>query len=170
LERVKGAYDCSSICAVLALLVIGGIGCNHYDCSAVCAGNEPATFHLSCGLTTLTSVALSGVCAIDAGPSNDVVSSVRAAVYISSPSPGDCHVVLTFATGFAYAADLTFTVQTDPVPAGCGTCPYTVPNEATFTVNNPPATCVDEGLDAGGDALPDAPTAAGVDAGVDGQI
>ena len=158
--------------SALALLVIGAIGCNHYDCSNVCAENEPATFQLSCGLTTLTGVALSGACAIDAGPSNDVVSSVRAAVYISSPSPGDCHVVLTFATGFAYAADLTFTVQTDPVPAGCGSCPYTVPNEATFTVSNPPATCVDEGLDAGADAFPDAPSATAVDAdgdaGVDG--
>ena len=29
---------------------------------------------------------------------------------------GDCHVVLTFATGFAYSADVTFTMQADQVP------------------------------------------------------
>jgi hypothetical protein len=159
--------------AVLGFLVIGGVGCNHRDCSAVCEGNQAATFQLSCAPTNLTSVALSGVCSIgDAGPSNVGVSSVRASVFISSASPGECHVVLTFATGFAYSADVTFTVQTDPVPAGCGTCPYTVPNKPSFTVNNPPATCVDEGLDAGGDAFPDAPSAtaedADGDAGVDG--
>jgi hypothetical protein len=158
---------------VLGFVVIAGVGCNHDDCFTVCPDNQPAMFQLSCSATNLTSVALSGACAIgDAGPAKDLVTSAGALLLVRAPRPGACHVVLTFATSFTYSADVTFTVQTVAEPAGCGSCPYTVPNKPTFMVNNPNATCVDEGLDAGGDAFPDAPSATAVDAdsdaGVDG--
>ena len=151
--------------AVLGFLTIAGVGCSHSDCSTICTGNQTAGFDLSCAPTNLTSVALSGVCAIgDAGLSDDLINSASRSLYVSSPSPGVCHVALTFATGFIFSADVTFTLKTDPMPAGCGACSYTAPIQPDFMVDNPTATCVDAGLDAGADTLLDAPDAPTVDA------
>jgi hypothetical protein len=72
--------------------------------------------------------------------------STQKSIAIHSPRPGDCHVVLTFATGFTYSADVRFTLQTDTQPSGCQPPSYTAPTQKAFTVNNPPETCGDAGL------------------------
>ena len=127
------------------LLLLLGVGCGtHNLCSGSCSVNRSATFVLSCSTTDLTSVAVSGPCA-----SGHAGTSLE----IESPSPGVCHVALTFATGFVYSADVTFVSQTDPEPAGCATCPpYITATQRTFMVDNPPATCIAAGTDAGRDA------------------
>src|SRR5579863_9504064 len=91
--------------AALGLLVVlGGGGCvtTTYGCPALCpSGNSPAAFDLSCNPTDLTSVVLSGPCATgDTSPSGYLWSR---GVSFTSPSPGVCHVELTFATGFTYS-------------------------------------------------------------------
>jgi hypothetical protein len=152
------------VVAVVGFVVIGGVGCGHRSCDSGVLGDQPATFQLSCGTTNLTNVALSGVCATgDAGPSDVLVDSIRASISIGSPSPGECHVVVTFATGFTYSADVTFTMQRDPDPNCCGACSYVAPDQPTFMVNNPSSTCVDSRIDGGADAFPDAASATGVD-------
>jgi hypothetical protein len=132
-NEVGQAGDDSEGCAL-------GLFCNDDGTDAI--------FDLSCGATDLTSVVLSGPCATgDASPSNYLDGG--SSVIISSPSPGVCHVELTFATGFTYSADVTF------VSEGAGgqcVCPRnTAPTQTTFTVNNPSTTCLDAGLDTGGD-------------------
>lgn len=88
-----------------------------YDCPGNCPDGQPAIFDLSCGPTDLASVALSGPCFVaDASPSNYLFGPASKSVAIRSPSPGTCHVVLTFATGFTYSADVTFTLQADTAP------------------------------------------------------
>jgi hypothetical protein len=141
--------------AVRCLLVVPCAGCSPTpaDCSDVIPGNEPAIFNLSCGPTDLTSVALSGPCSTgDASPSNYLFGAVSKSLAFDSPSPGRCHVFLTFATGFTYSTDVTFTSQTDTVPPGCHVSSYTAPTQQTFTVNNPGGTCVVHNADAGVDA------------------
>ena len=115
-----------------------------------CNDGTDAIFDLSCGPTDLTSVVISGPCAMgDASPSNHVSGSESQYVSLSSPSPGVCHVELTFATGFTYSADVTFVSES---AGGLCACPQsTAPTQSTFTVNNPSTTCVDAGLDAGSD-------------------
>jgi hypothetical protein len=117
-----------------------------HGCTVTCSiPYLPATLNLSCSTTDITNVALSRACATDAGGYYSVGAQF---VAVTSPSAGVCHVELTFATGFAYSTDVTFT--TPPAdPAVC--CPVlTDPTQAVFTVNNPSATCVDAGSDAGG--------------------
>jgi hypothetical protein len=117
------------------------------DCPLLCSENTRAVLDLSGGTADLVSVMLTGACATsDADPSNYTNGSV-ANVYISSPNAGVCHIELVFATGCTYAASVTFTSQTDD-PACCPS--YLVPMPPTFMVNNPGATCVDAGFDAGG--------------------
>ena len=111
-------------------------------------GGMVAIFELSCGATDLTSVVLSGPCATgDASPSHYLDGGTS--VIISSPSPGVCHVELTFATGFTYSADVTFVSES--AGGACVCPPNTAPTQTTFVVNNPSTTCLDGGLDAGGD-------------------
>jgi hypothetical protein len=94
-------------------------------------------------------------------------------VYIAATAPGVCHVGLTFADGFTYSTDVTFTSQTDPEPPGCARCPsYIAPASQTmFMVNNPSDTCVEPVLDAGLDAVggipSDAPSETSADAEAD---
>jgi hypothetical protein len=160
--------------AALGLLVVVGSGC----ASRASCGFEPAPiplptsaiFDLSCGATDLTSVALSGPCATgDASPSNYLSGQ---SVEVSSPTPGVCHVDLTFATGFTYSADVTFESHTinQPICDGTEIRPYVAPTQTPFTVNTPSTTCVDAGLDASvSDTQADAPTDAPSEAAVDAQ-
>ncbi len=139
--------------AAMAILVVLGAGCGEgHACSNFETANQFAEFRLSCAPTDLTSMSVSGPCAgADASISDPTAS---ASLAISSPSPGVCRVTLTFATGFTYATDVTFVLQSDD-----DTCPvwhYTAPTQRTFTVNNPSTTCVDAGLDGGGDAATEA--------------
>jgi hypothetical protein len=139
----------------VALLVVLGDACitEQYACPGLEIEDQPAIFQLSCGPTDLTSVSLSGACATaDASPTGDAFGSASASVAVTSPNPGQCHVVLTFATGFTYTADVTFTVQTDNGGPGCPSSTYTAPTQQSFTVHNPSTTCVDAGPDAPSEA------------------
>ena len=151
---------------LVAAGAIVSVGCGT-DAPAVhgCTGScsipyLAATLNLSCSATNLTNVALSGACATDSGGYYSVGGQF---VDVSSPSPGVCHVELTFATGFAYSTDVTFT--TPPAdPSDCCNL-VTAPTQATFTVNNPSTACVDGGIDAGDfETVTDAPTDAHSDA------
>jgi hypothetical protein len=132
--------------AALILLLIG-VGCRGSGpCPLACSEVGPASFVLMCNPTDLTSVTASGLCALpDASP---LVAVSELTIY--GRSPGVCHVVLTFASGFTYTADVNFVSQTDPEPPGCvGTCPpYITATQRTFVVDNPPETCTDGGTDA----------------------
>jgi hypothetical protein len=99
-----------------------------------------ATFDLSCSPNDLTSVVASGPCAIpDASLEQYTGPATEWFVAVGSPSPGECHIVLTFATGFTYSADVAFTSRI----VGCAGCPPSIgPTGGPFTVNNPSDTCV----------------------------
>jgi hypothetical protein len=144
--------------ATLGLLAVLGGACNQgHACPAFCNSGGSATFELSCVPTDLSAVAVSGPCAAgDAGasiyvsPSSGSYASLAETqyVYVSSPNAGVCHVVLTFANGFIYGADVTFAALTDDSLPGCPPCPsYVGPTQGTFLVPNPKGTCVDGGLD-----------------------
>jgi hypothetical protein len=151
LKKTMLAARCA---AALGLLVVMGGGCAHYACPGFETANQSATFQLSCGPTDLVSVALSGPCSDGDASISDLAAS--ASFGISSPSPGVCHVTLTFATGFTYSADVTFILQNDGDTPGCPVWHYTAPTQRAFTVNNPSTTCVGTGLDAGSDGRTDA--------------
>jgi hypothetical protein len=116
---------------------------------------ESATFNLSCAAADLTNVAVTGPCAGSfPHPSTDVPEN---SLNIYSPSSGVCHVELTFATGFTYSTDVTFTSSTQ-TSSCCGDVTTVTPTQATFTVNNPSTTCVDAGdSDARADASTSGP-------------
>jgi hypothetical protein len=131
---------------VLALLFTAGVGCGQTVCPGAIRANQPAIFNLSCP-TDPPQITLSGSCAAgDAGPSNGQLNQALNVVTVTSPNPGNCHVVLSFATGFTFSADVTFVthIETDPPGSNC-TSPYTGPTQSMFTVNNPSDTCVDAG-------------------------
>jgi hypothetical protein len=120
---------------------------------------RPAILELTCGETDLTSINVSGPCATsDAGPPYLLAGGVGSAVsderplgtassvYVTSPTPGVCHVQLVFATGFTFTTDVTFVSGT---ASACGTTvQYVGPSPVVFQVNNPAATCLDAGADA----------------------
>jgi hypothetical protein len=135
--------------AALLLLVLG-IGCQgHSACTNFCFENRPAMFVLSCSPTDLTDVTASGPCSFSDASGPTVAGT---SLQIGSPTPGICHVTLTFATGFTYSTDVTFVSQTTPAPPGCGGCsPYIAPTQREFAVDNPSTTYVDAGADAGVD-------------------
>jgi hypothetical protein len=130
--------------AILGLLAISCTGCSKPECNTTDLGDEPAEFRLSCGPTDLTKVALSGPCSVgDAGLSTYLFAPASTSLYVTSPVAGDCHVILTFATGFIFSADVSFTLtQTE----ACGAfASFTVPTQSIFMVDNPSSTCVDAG-------------------------
>lgn len=132
---------------VVALAVGAGVGCDRRDCPIVTIEDQPAIFNLSCGPTNVTDVALSGSCSTgDAGLPKNLFGRSMKSIAIASSNAGDCHVVLTFATGFVFSGDVTFVSHTDPPGSDCQSPPYTEPTQGTFVVNNPSDTCVDGGL------------------------
>lgn len=124
------------------------VGADVPDCPITCIGAGGATFRLACGPSDLTSVALSGPCATgDANPANYIWGHDDELLEFSSPSPGVCHVELTFATGFTYSTDITFATMADPTLPGCPPCPpYVAPTQGVFDVGNPDTTCTDAGV------------------------
>jgi hypothetical protein len=112
------------------------------DCPGTCPANQPAILELACGPSDLSSVTLSGSCASgDGNPSSYVFGAADSSLAIHSASPGACHVVLGFASGFTYSADVSFTQQTSG-STGCS-CTYTTPSISSFMVDNPANTCLD---------------------------
>jgi hypothetical protein len=127
---------------VLALCTECG---GRHACPRVCPF-ETAVFHLSCGSAGLTRVGLSGACSAgDSGSSSYLADPGSTLVDVSSSRPGQCHVVLAFATGFTYAGDVTFASRIDKPDPDCPGCSYTVPTPSTFTVNDLNVACPDAG-------------------------
>jgi hypothetical protein len=124
-------------------------GCD--DCPPCCTTGASATFLLSCGTPNLTSVVATGPCATpDASASHYKAAPAGAyesILSVESATPGDCHIELTFATGFTYSADVTFTQHGGPECKWS----YVGPTSGPFTVNNPSDTCVDARPDGGAD-------------------
>ncbi|HEY6460337.1 MAG TPA: hypothetical protein VIY73_09300 [Polyangiaceae bacterium] len=98
-------------------------------------------FQLSCSTNDLESVTATGACGSRLPVWGGVWGDV---VYVPSDEAGDCHVLLTFATGFTYAGAVTFVTQAGCVCGGAkGTCPsITVPTNGPLQVDNPSSTCV----------------------------
>jgi hypothetical protein len=139
--------------AALGLLVVfvgvlggGGCGITSDDCGG-CTDAASVLFYLSCSPNDLTSVVTSGPCSMPDASLEWYTGGGTKWVAVGSPSPGECHIVLTFATGFTYSADVTFTSQTGGQCPGCRS--YIGPTSGPFTVNNPNTTCLDAGPDAG---------------------
>jgi hypothetical protein len=123
---------------LLASLASGG--CSHRDaCGSIPDPPTKAIFEPSCGVADLVAVDLSGPCATGDASTPSYVSGEN--VDIGSPSPGVCHVQLTFGTGFTYSVDVTFTSQTaqgDCVPSFS----YVGPTHVVFPVTDPGETCM----------------------------
>jgi hypothetical protein len=140
--------------ALLAVLLAVVGACNSTQaCCGTCPASEPARFTLTCGSTDLQSVVATGPCAT---PDASLASYVgNDAVLVPSEGPGDCHVELTFASGYAYSADVTFASRSGGLCGGpqCKCADYVVPTSGPFTVNNPSTTCVDAAVS---DGAPDA--------------
>jgi hypothetical protein len=135
--------------AAAALVARLGLACGaDTPCSDLCTDAESATFHLSCNPNDLVSVVATGPCSNpDASLEWYTGAETEWDVAVTAQSPGECHIVLTFATGFTYSTDVTFTSQNQ----GCG-CPSflgPVPGTGAITVNNPADTCVALPRDAG---------------------
>lgn len=132
---------------------------NGSQCNNLCAGSQPATLDLSCAPSAVTSADLTGPCKPPADASL-VVSGLGFSCPLAAQIPfvdckqvsffsdatGDCHVSLTFATGFMYSADVHF--ATSAPTCGCPAEQGLFPSPAVLTVNDPDVTC---GGDAHGD-------------------
>ncbi len=131
------------------VVALGACSGSPPDCPGGCVEASIANFDLSCSPNDLTSVVATGPCARpDASLEWYTGTGSEWIVGVGSPSPGVCHVALTFATGFTYSADVTFAVQPG---GGCGCPSFVGPNPpVVLKVNNPSNTC--HALpDAGGD-------------------
>ena len=118
----------------------GGAGA----CSSIASSDYAVTFNLACVPNDLTAATVSGPCA--ANPGGDLTEYVKGRGQLSfvSPTDGVCHLVLTFASGFSYSADVTFTRTSD----SCGRATVS-PTQSSFMVDNPSSTCTDGGSAAG---------------------
>jgi hypothetical protein len=135
---------------VVALLLAVDSGCSvDQACCGTCPAGEPATFRLSCSTTDLVGVTLSGPCAPPGDAASSLWSSSDGVVYVyGAGGAGECHVELRFATGFTYAADVSFASKPGGVCGGpqCACPDYTTATSGELTVHNPGATCVDAGV------------------------
>jgi hypothetical protein len=126
--------------AVCGLLVVA---CNTSPCTSLpCSILSPANFQASCYPNDLVAVTTTGPCTTDAG----LIGFVNVEPAVFATSPGTCHIVLTFATGFTYSTDVTFTEYSP----GCDCPNYIGPTGAALQsgvaapilIHNPPDTCV----------------------------
>ena len=111
-----------------------------------CVTAESVQIELSCPNSDLASVRITGVCAsVDGDLFNDWTSDsgfARDFFGFGSLQPGACHFDLTFASGFTYSGDVTFSEHAPE----CHTCPsYLAPSQGTFVVDNPSSTCLGDG-------------------------
>ncbi len=145
--------------APLFVVLAGGCSVSH-PCPNTFIDDVPVTLNLSTCAANITNLTLSGACSsADASPSQAVgdpfapnwVQITGTSVKIVSPSPGNCHITLTFASGSTYSTDVTFNSEMTPASPGCQSSPYTVPTQSTVLVDTPCTTYFDAGSDAGGD-------------------
>jgi hypothetical protein len=143
--RLRNALTHCAV-GVVGLVVFNAAAClgSRESCPAGCRGSPNVVLDLSCGGTDLSSVVLSGACNIlDASsPATYLGGPQQQYVYIPSYEVGDCHVELTFASGFTFSTDVHFSSQTDESDPQCP-CGYIQPDKQTIAVNNPSSTCVD---------------------------
>jgi hypothetical protein len=117
------------------LLAILPEGCSQCP-DAECPGPGGfATFQLSCSPNDLVSVVASGPCSSPDAGLPWAGAGTELYVAVGSLGPGVCHIEMTFATGFTYSMDVTFTSKST-----CGGCSY-LATSGPFAVNNPPDTC-----------------------------
>jgi hypothetical protein len=132
-----------TVAAFGLLAALASSGCSHRDaCNVIPDPPTEAIFEPSCGVANLVAVDLSGPCAT--GDAGNPSYAYGEWVEIASPNPGVCHVRLTFATGFIYSVDVTFTSQTaegDCVPSFS----YVGPTQVVFPVTDPGETCMASG-------------------------
>lgn len=124
-------------------------------CSNGCTVEAFAELDLACWPNDLTSVSASGSCSVPDAGLDDTTTVNRRAVIVRANQAGDCHVELTFASGFRFATDITFMTKNSGT-AECPGCPdYYASVDPMRVVNNPPETCLPS--DAGdADGGPDA--------------
>jgi hypothetical protein len=143
--------------AVLCVLAAGicplALGCS--TGGGPCLENSSAALLLSCGPSDLTAVKLSGPCPPlgDGGVGEYVSGTTGRLVSFGATNAGTCHVTLVFATGYTFAADVTFLYAS----GGCPGCAQVLmPTTGSIMVNNPNDTCLlpDSGVssDAGADS------------------
>jgi hypothetical protein len=113
-------------------------------CDNLASVDASVTFNLACVPNDLTAATVSGPCAGNTGGDLTEYVKGRGQLLFVSPTEGVCHLELTFASGFTYGADVTFTSVSD----SCGTR-FVSPTQSTFAVDNPSSTCTDGGSAAG---------------------
>jgi hypothetical protein len=140
------AGSCAVVCPTQVTVSDAGNSTNDGDepCALLPDLPTQALLYLTCEPNDLTTVDVSGPCA--SSDASFVTMPLENGVYVASPSPGVCHVALTFGNGFMYSTDITFTAQ---VRVNCGTtAPYVGPTQTVFYVDNPSTTCGTGGADA----------------------
>jgi hypothetical protein len=155
--RIPLGYNCGvrfplSVAALVSgsFVVFGGCRGSVEPCPAACVEAAFAIFSLSCSPNDLISVEATGPCSMpDAGLSWYTGTATEWYVAVGSRSPGTCHVLLTFESGFTFSADVTFASQNHDRTCGCP--PFIGPTSGPFIVNNPGDTCVDASTDARSD-------------------
>jgi len=131
--------------------VVAGCSSNPETCNGSRYSPEPATLDLACAPTDLASVVLTGSCASNKTDPGLYVGGSPPNEYVTVPtptsSPGLCHVELQFANGYMFSTDIQFSSKN----FGDQQCPDNaiVASPQTVMVNNPSATCVDGGGEAG---------------------
>jgi len=148
-RKIRRAAKAISLFCVVAAFG-GGTGCvQQQACDNITRVETPATFDLACAPSDLTAVKVSGPCS-SSNMSTDPAVYERngeagpGKLEVGSQVAGLCHVDLTFASGFVYSTDVTFTGTSD----GCGTG-FITPTQSVFAVNSPGSACADAGSAAG---------------------
>lgn len=149
LRKIRRVATTLSLFGVVAAFGTG-TGCvQQQACDNISRVETPATFDLACAPSALTAVKVSGPCSSSNMSTDPAAYEGNGEVgpgklEVGSQVAGLCHVDLTFASGFVYSTDVTFTGTSD----GCGTG-FITPTQSAFAVNGPGSTCSDGGSAAG---------------------
>jgi hypothetical protein len=135
----------------LVLLFIHDTGCGgSHACDAI-ACNNYASFTFACTPAEPVGYELTGECA--SANTGHLIGMYRNGFDVENTAAGTCHVVVTFASGFTYAADVNFTSSPADPDSCCASNLEIGPTQSVFTIENPRNTCDPAaGFDAGRDA------------------